>query len=56
MVLAPTAGEITAEADAQRAEWLRQDTERIVSHLRRLDKARRDHILAAINKQLLEAR
>jgi hypothetical protein len=56
MEAAPTAEEMAAEADAQHAEWLNETTMRIVGHLRRLDKADRDHILAAINKQLLEAR
>lgn len=41
---------------ADPAGWLNETTMRIGSHLRRLDKADQDHIPAAINKQLPEAR
>jgi hypothetical protein len=54
--LAPADEELEAQFDADHAEWLNETTMRIVGHLRRLDKANRDHILAAISKQLLEAR
>jgi len=54
--LALSGEEQAAQLAADHAEWLNETTMRIVSHLRRLDKADRDHILAAISKQLLEAR
>jgi len=56
MEYARTPEELAADAEAQHAEWLNENTMRIVASLRRLDKADRDHILAAINKQLMEAR
>lgn len=56
MEIAPTAEETDAQLAADHAEQLNENTVRIVSFLRQLDKADRAHILAAINKQLLEAR
>jgi hypothetical protein len=53
---APNDEELDAQLAASHAEWLNENTMRIVSYLRQLDKADRDHILDAINKQLLEAR
>ena len=47
---------LDADFHAAHAEWLNEDTARIVDHLRRLDKADRDHIMNAITTQLLEAR
>ena len=54
--VAPSGDEIDAQLAASHAEWLNENTMRIVGYLRQLDKADRDHILAAINTQLLEAR
>jgi hypothetical protein len=45
-----------AQFDDQHAEWLNEFTTQIVDRLRRLDKADRDHVLAAIDRQLMEAR
>jgi hypothetical protein len=45
-----------AEFDAAHSEWLAEDALRIVTHLRQLDRADRDHILDAIHRSLLEAR
>jgi len=41
---------------AARRRWLNENTMRIVGYFRQLDKDDRDHILAAINKRLMEAR
>ncbi len=53
---APSEEELDAQFDAGHAEQLNETTLRIVGHLRRMDKTDRDHILAVITKQLLEAR
>ena len=54
--LAPSDDEAEAQLAADHAKWLNENTMRIVGYFRQLDKDDRDHILAAINKQLMEAR
>jgi len=53
---AKVVAEWDADARAAHAEWLGENTARLLTFFRKLSRADRDHILTAITKGLLEAR